>query len=82
VFRWQKEAGSVNGLVKQTDFAYNREGEKIIPADPGERFIGELKDLKKAIKKYPRGFIFIDDSSLPADVRDCARSRQKALVWS
>ncbi len=81
VFRWENEIGSVNGLVKRTDYIFNKEGEKIIPADPGERFIGKLKDLKRAITKYRRGFIIIDDATLPEDVRDYAEKNFKKELY-
>ncbi len=81
VFRWQNEEGRVNGLKKSSDFTYNSAGEKIVLTDHGEGFIGELSDLKKVMKKHKQGFIFIDDSSLPADVRDYAEKHFKKELY-
>ncbi len=81
IFRWQNEKGTVNGLSKQSDFIYNKEGEKVVPTDREERFIGELSDLKKTLKKYPRGFIFIDDASLPADVLEYVEKNFKKELY-
>jgi hypothetical protein len=69
-FRWLDEPGTVNGLEKKTPFELNKEGEKYIPKTgrPPVKLIGELLDLELAMAKYQQGFIWIDDSSLPADV--------------
>ncbi len=81
VFRWENEPGTVNGLVKRTEYIYNKSGEKVIPNDTGEGFIGTLADLKKVLKKYPKGFIFIDDASLPGDVRDYAEKNFRKELY-
>jgi len=65
-FRWQDEEGLALGMAKKTSFQYNSSGEKIMAKNLG--FVGELSDLLKVIKKYPKGFIFIDDSSLPKEI--------------
>lgn len=69
-FRWLNELGTVNGLEKKTPFEIGEEGEKFIPntGSPNIKLIGELSDLNLVLDKYPQGFIWIDDSSLPADV--------------
>lgn len=71
-FRWLKSEGLVNGLSKSTPFELNEFNEKYIPktGNPPIKLIGELSDLEKAISKYPHGFIWIDDSTLPKDVQD------------
>ena len=81
MFRWINEPGLINGLTKRTDYIINSEGEKRIPRQKNLRFIGELKDLKMAMKKYPKGFIFIDDSSLPKDVIDYAEKNFKKELY-
>lgn len=81
IFRWIHEDGLINGLQKKTDFVFNNNGEKIIPRTNNLRFIGELSDLKKAMKKYPKGFIFIDDSSLPKDVIDYVEKNFKKELY-
>ncbi len=79
LFRWQNEAGIVNGHPKQTPFTINAEGEKMV--SDRVYFIGEAKDLQKAMKKYPRGFIFIDDASMPKDVIDYAEKNLKKEIY-
>lgn len=81
IFRWINEPGLINGLPKKTDFVLNKEGEKVLASYSKLRFIGELADLKKAMKKYPRGFIFIDDSTLPKDVIEYAENNFKKELY-
>lgn len=81
LFRWTDEEGLVNGLQKRTVFFYNDAGEKIITPNSSLRIIGNLNDLKKAINKYGKGFIFIDDSSLPQDVIKYAQSNLKKELY-
>jgi len=61
-FRW-----SDNGFRKKTNFYLNNLGEKIV-IPTNNKLVSELTDLEKAMTKYPKGFIWIDDTSLPADV--------------
>ena len=68
LFRWADDPGTTNGLARQTTFLYNTQGEKIIPRHKSLGFVGDLSDLMKVKEKYPQGFIFIDDATLPADV--------------
>lgn len=68
IFRWAADPGTTNGLSHTTRFIINKEGEKLIPRQERLILIAELSDLKKAMNKYPKGFIFIDDASMPADV--------------
>lgn len=68
LFRWIDGRDRINGLPQHTTIAYNSRGEKIIPDRPSLRFVGELSDLKRAMKRYPRGFLLIDDATLPKDV--------------
>jgi len=81
MFRWINEPGLVNGLSKKTYFELDVEGEKIVPRQNNLRFIGELKDLKLAMKKYPKGFIFIDDTSMPRDVIDFVEQNFKKELY-
>lgn len=81
LFRWINEKGTTNGLFKKTVFAYNNKGEKVVPGAKNLGFIGELYDLKLAMKKYPKGFIIIDDSSLPKDVIDFAQKHLKKELY-
>ena len=68
LFRWTDDPGTTNGLARQTKFLYNTQGEKIIPRQRHLGFVGDLADLMKVKEKYPRGFIFIDDATMPRDV--------------
>jgi len=81
LFRWTDEEGLVNGLQKKTTFFYNDAGEKTVVPNSSLRIIGNLKDLKKAINKYDKGFIFIDDSSLPQDVINYAQGNLKKELY-
>lgn len=81
LFRWMDEPGLINGLPKHTNYKINRKGEKYIADSKNLLFIGELRDLKIAMKKYPKGFIFIDDSSLPKDVIDYVRQNFKKELY-
>ena len=70
--RWNNEPELINGLPKITNYKIDSHGEKYIADINGLLFIGELKDLTLAMRKYPKGFIFIDDASLPKDVIEFA----------
>jgi len=80
-FRWMNEKGYVNGLPKSTPFIINSKGEKIIPKTNNVRLISNLADFKKAMSKYPKGFIFIDDSSLPHEVIEYAEKKLKKEIY-
>lgn len=82
-FRWIDSPGLVNGLSKSTPYVLNEENEKIIPRSgvPPIKLIGELSDLQKAMSKYPKGFIWIDDASLPADVINYATENFKEELY-
>jgi len=73
-FRWLNE-----GFRKVTEFRINDQGAKYIPrtGKPPIGLISELADLKLAMEKYPKGFIWIDDASLPADVINYAQNNFK-----
>lgn len=81
IFRWAQESGLINGLTKTTEFKTNFKGEKYIPDVKNLLYVADLRDLKLAMKKYPRGFIFIDDASLPKDVIDYAESNFKKELY-
>lgn len=71
-FRWIDCPGLVNGITKTTPYELNISGEKIIVStgEPPFKLIGTLDDLVLAMKKYQKGFIWIDDTSLPEDVQN------------
>ena len=80
-FRWQDDAGFELGQPKHTTFIYNKQAEKVIPDTENLRFVGKLSDLKRAIKTYPKGFIFIDDSTLPKEIIDYANIHFKKGIY-
>lgn len=80
-FKWQNEPGIVSGHVKVTEFFYNQKGEKITKGMEPVKYIGELSDLLKARKKFPKGFIFIDDSSLQKEIIEYARKNLKKELY-
>ncbi len=83
LFLWQDEAGKVNGLSKKTNFIQNSAGDKFIPksGNPAIGYVGELTDLQKVMTKYPQGFIWIDDASLPSDVLNYVREKMKPELY-
>jgi len=79
-FRWYKEEGYVNGLSKKTPFITNGREEKIL-SGTNLRLVLEVSDLVRYMNKYPKGFLFIDDSSLPEDVKNYAEKRLKKELY-
>ncbi len=79
--RWENDPGLINGLPKYTPFITNSKGEKIIPKTNDVHLVSTLLDLKKAMSRYPKGFIFIDDSSLPHDVIAFAETSLKKELY-
>lgn len=79
LFRWQNEEGFVNGHVKKTSFLINSKGEKFATNNLG--FVAEKNDLFLAMEKYPKGYIFIDDDTLPRDVIDYAEKHLKKEMF-
>jgi|SRR3989344_3505638 len=77
IFRWENEQDS----QKKTRFIYSKEDVKIIPTSGNIRFIGNLNDLQNVMKKYSKGFIFIDDLTLPKDVTDYAEKNLKKELY-
>ncbi|MBI4226208.1 glycosyltransferase family 39 protein [Candidatus Roizmanbacteria bacterium] len=79
-FRWFNEEGYVNGLPKKTTFIINEKGEKILKGT-ALRLVLEVKDLKKYMNQYQIGFLFIDDSSLPQDIKQFAEKNLKKELY-
>ncbi len=73
-FHWENEQGTVNGLAKTTAVSLLN-SEKVLPnfSSPAIRFVGSLDDFQKVMNQYQHGFVWIDDSSLPADVVEFAQ---------
>ena len=79
-FRWLDEGGYVNGLPKMILYSVRSDGEKILKGG-SLRLVLEKKDLQLYLKKYPKGFLFIDDSSLPQDVQEYAQKNLKRQLY-
>lgn len=75
-FRWLNDEDYVNGLSKKTPFVTKADGERFL-AGTDLRLVLELSDLKRYLKKYKKGFLFVDDSSLPKDVITYAQNYLK-----
>lgn len=73
VFRWPDGLE----LLKQTNYITTADGQKMIWRRPGVGFISSRADLEQVMARYPRGFLWIDDSSLPAEVLAYARQNLK-----
>ena len=77
-----KIGGIINGIPTGiSSFIFNKEGEKVSKAYPSMGYINELSDLKKTMQKYPKGFIFIDDATLPKDVLEYAEANFKKELY-
>lgn len=73
---------TINGIETGTSsFFVNQNGEKRSMAFPDWGYVNSLLDLKKAMSTYPKGFIFIDDSSLPHDVIEYAQKHLKKELY-
>jgi len=68
MFRWTES----DELLKQTQYITTPNGEKMSTLRKDEGLVSSVEDLLRLIAKHPKGFIWIDDTSLPADVRDFA----------
>jgi 4-amino-4-deoxy-L-arabinose transferase-like glycosyltransferase len=77
IFRWIHDTDP----HKITTYTVNTEGEKKVIGSKTYRLIGDLSDLQKALRKYPKGFIFIDDTTLPKDVIEYAQKHFKKELY-
>lgn len=82
ILRW-KEAGIYGGgqNITRTTHVLNSDGEKIVPKSNGLRLVEDVVDLKSVIKRYDKGFIYIDDATLPRDVIDFAEKNFKKELY-
>lgn len=67
LFKWR---GNVS-------YTKNANDEKIVSRTNNLILIEDVLDLKKTLDRYPKGFILIDDTSLPKDVIDFAQKNLK-----
>jgi len=80
LFRWGNEEGLVNGLVKKTASVFNDKGEKVV-SGTDLKLVTDLSDLRKVVKRYPQGFIFIDDWSMSKEIIDYAKENFKQELY-
>lgn len=82
-FRSINDAGFTNGLTRSIAIEMDIQGNKILKKTKSNNLIiiAELSDLKRAMQKYPRGFIFIDDSTYPHDVIEYAEKNLKKELY-
>lgn len=81
LFRWGRNSGSTNGIARATPFIVDSHGDKRLPRIRNVVLITDLADLKKAMKKYERGFIIIDDTTMSADVINYANKNFKKELY-
>jgi hypothetical protein len=79
VFRWEDE-----GYQKTTLYRVDDQGQKYLfnYGRAKVRYIANLEDLLKVMEKHNRGFIWIDDSTLPVDVIDYAKKNFKKDLYT
>ena len=79
VFRWTNDTDP----HKYTPFIKQRDGTKFMVANKGSRvpLVSDVDDLKRVTDRYERGFIFIDDATLPQDVINYAQSHFKKEIY-
>ena len=82
IFKWKNERISINGfIIQRSKYNLNKKGEKIFQGENNLKLIEDTEDLQKVIQQYKKGFIFIDDSSLPKDVREYAEKNLKKELY-
>lgn len=78
---WGKEEGTLNGLPKTTSYFTNKNGEKILTETKNEILISDLNDLNRITEKYPKGYIFIDDETMPKDIVTKVKKNFKKEIY-
>lgn len=78
LLRWEDEEGFENGHLKKTAFQVDSNGEKYLTDTIG--FVSEAKDIKKVMSRYSKGFLFVDDDTLPRSVIDFAEKNLKKEI--
>src|SRR3989338_7486244 len=72
--------GFTHGISRKTTFMTEKKGRKLITKN-GPILIAALSDLKRVMQDYPRGYVFIDDISLPNDIIDFAQKHLLKEVY-
>lgn len=69
-FRWLSVDGTINGLPLSTNATKDKNGTTIVALSGPRKIplISSLAELETVIATHPQGFIWIDDTSMPADV--------------
>lgn len=75
VFRWEN-----NGPMQSTTLDHDPASEWRRERSSQFRFVGNLEDLRRVEQSYQKGFIWIDDTSLPADVLDYVRTSYRKEI--
>lgn len=78
--RWYNDKSQTRGLSRYTPY-YNGKKEEKYLLNSNLRLVLEKKDLIMLMKEYPRGFLFIDDVTLPKDVQDFAKKNLKKELY-
>lgn len=75
-YRWLSQAGMINGIRLTTNTVTNAQGIKVVQlSGPSPiELISTQKDLERTIKNHPQGFLIIDDTSMPQEVIQYAKS--------
>lgn len=82
VIRWKTGNFSIVGQrIARSSFTFNSEHEKVMSDTNNVKLIEDVSDLKHMMKKYKKGFMFIDDASLPHDVIDYAEKNLKKELY-
>jgi len=84
LFRWDgkdKNLTITGQKIGKLDVITKTDGSKIIPHNRNLKLIENLDDLKNVIKLHPKGFIIIDDATLPKDVIDYALQNFKQQAY-
>ncbi len=71
IFKWK---GNLPYLKDQ-------DGEKLVPKNNGVKLIENASDLRRTIARHSKGYLLIDDSTLPKDVLDFAEKNLKKELY-
>ncbi|MEK7070978.1 MAG: hypothetical protein AAB966_04175, partial [Patescibacteria group bacterium] len=80
-FKWKLKSVTNGITTTGTPYYINEKGEKMTQRYKKIGYIDELSDLKKAMRRYPKGFLFIDDATLPQDVITYANNNLKKELY-
>lgn len=80
IFRWSGDDPNLfitGQKITRSEFVYDQKGNKIIPRNRNLMLIENVSDLKRAMSQYKKGFILIDDVTLPKEVIEFAEKNFK-----